>query len=208
MKLITETFFDNKAQLVESSEPGKKEWVIEGIFAQAEKKNRNQRVYPKGVLHEQINKYVNEKVSTMRAIGELNHPDYPLPDPAKASHVITAIRENGNDYFGRAKILNTPQGMIVQGLLEGGVQLGVSTRGLGTVSEGVVNRDFTLNTIDIVSDPSGIDCWVNGIYEGAEWVWQNGILVESTVAGIKKQLDENYSEAKAIAAFNKFIKAL
>lgn len=210
MKLITETTFNDISTVLRVDEAtGTKDVFIEGIFAQAELKNRNQRVYPVSVLEREVQKYINEQVVTGRAMGELNHPNYPKPDPAKASHRIVEMQQQGNNFYGKALVLNTRQGQHVKALLEGGCQLGVSTRGLGTVSEGgVVNDDFMLNTVDIVSDPSGIDCWVNGVYEGAEWVYQGGALVEQVVEQFKADVKHNFDEAIAIEAFSKFIKVL
>lgn len=210
MKLITETTFnDVKAVQRVDEATGDKEVFIEGIFAQAELKNRNGRVYPQAVLEREVNKYINEQVLTGRAMGELNHPNYPKVDPAKASHRIVEMHKDGSNFIGKALILNTNQGKHVKALLEGGCQLGVSTRGLGTVSEGgTVNDDFMLNTVDIVADPSGIDCWVNGIYEGAEWVYEGGALVEHVVEQFKAEVKHKFDEAKAVAAFDKWLKTL
>ena len=185
MKLIAE-FNESQLQcLVEEKKDGKKSYVIEGVFAQAEKKNRNGRVYPKPIMESAIEKYVDEQVSKGRAVGELNHPDGPVVNLDKVSHKITDLHFEGNDVIGKASILDTPMGKIVQGLLEGGVNLGVSTRGMGSLeSRGdamYVKDDFVLSTVDIVQDPSAPNAFVNGIMEGVEWVWDNGVLTAQEI---------------------------
>ena len=171
MKLIAE-FNDQSLNCVitESKENKEKSYVIEGVFAQADQRNRNGRIYPKSVMEKAVNKYVEEQVKKGRAVGELNHPDGPTVNLDKVSHLITDLRFEGNDIIGKAKILDTPMGRIVKGLLDGGVQLGVSTRGMGSIEErngtSYVKEDFMLNTIDIVQDPSAPDAFVNGIMEG------------------------------------------
>ena len=178
MKLITE-HFDNLQYITEEKD-GKKNTFIEGIFMQAEKKNRNGRVYPKKVLYGAVKKYLDEQVKTGRAVGELDHPEGPTINLDKVSHKITGLKFDGDDVVGKAQVLNTPMGKIVEGLIEGGVKLGVSSRGMGTVEnvQGVnmVQEDYLLATVDIVQDPSAQGAFVNGIMEGVEWVWDNGIL--------------------------------
>jgi len=180
MKLIAEFNESNLNCLVEKKENGEKSFVIEGVFAQAEQKNRNGRIYPKKIMENAVSKYVEEQVSKNRAVGELNHPDGPTVNLDKVSHLITDLHFEGNDVIGKALILNTPMGTIVKGLLEGGVNLGVSTRGMGSLEERggamYVKDDFILSTIDIVQDPSAPNAFVNGIMEGVDWVWDNGIL--------------------------------
>ena len=194
MKLISE-YVENDVQcIVESKENGEKNFVIEGVFAQADKKNRNGRVYPKAIMENAVNKYVDEQVSKKRAVGELNHPEGPTVNLDKVSHLITDLKLEGTDVVGKAQILDTPMGKIVKGLLEGGVQLGVSTRGMGSLESknGVmyVKEDFILNTVDIVQDPSAPEAFVNGIMEGVDWVWNNGVLkpqvIETMETEIKK----------------------
>ena len=192
MKLITE-YTENDVQcIVEKKENGDKSFVIEGIFAQAEGKNRNGRIYPKTVMENAVNRYVDSQVKTGRAVGELNHPDGPTVNLDKVSHLITDLRMEGNNVMGKARILNTPMGKIVQGLLEGGVQLGVSTRGMGSLEQrnGVmyVKDDFMLNTVDIVQDPSAPQAFVNGIMEGVEWVWNNGIIEAREIERIETEI--------------------
>jgi hypothetical protein len=178
MRLITE-HYDNLNYLIEEKD-GKKHTFIEGIFMQAEKKNRNGRVYPKQILFDAVEKYVVDQVKEGRAVGELDHPEGPQINLDKVSHKITELKFDGDNVVGRAQVLNTPMGKIVEGLIEGGVKLGVSSRGMGTVEnkEGAtyVNDDYILSTVDIVQDPSAQGAFVNGIMEGVEWIWDNGIL--------------------------------
>lgn len=187
MKLITEHSEDLR-YFSESAENGEKKFIIDGIFMQAEQVNRNRRIYPKKVLEKAVNKYTTDYVNKGRAVGELNHPDGPTINLDKVSHRITELQWNGNDVVGKALILDTPMGKIVKGLLEGGCQLGVSSRGMGTVAskngQTFVNDDFVLSTVDIVQDPSAPSAFVNGIMEGVEWIWDNGLL--------KAQQLENY----------------
>lgn len=203
MKLITEHLEDLN-YLVESTADGSKNYVIEGIFMQAEQINRNRRVYPKTVLESAVAKYTTDYVNRGRAVGELNHPEGPAINLDKVSHRITALKWNGNDVVGKALILNTPMGKIVKGLLEGGCQLGVSSRGMGTVAskngQTVVNEDFVLSTVDIVQDPSAPSAFVNGIMEGVEWIWDNGLLkpqqIEMYETEIKKTSSAKLAEAQ------------
>ena len=179
MKLITE-HFDNLEYITEDKD-GKKNVFIEGIFMQAEKKNRNGRVYPKKTLFGAVEKYISEQVKPGRAVGELDHPEGPTINLDKVSHKITELKFMGDDVVGKAQILKTPMGQIVEGLIEGGVKLGVSSRGMGTVESAkdgmnIVKDDYILATVDIVQDPSAQEAFVNGIMEGVEWIWENGIL--------------------------------
>ena len=194
MKLIAEYTEQNIECLVEAKEGGGKNYTIEGVFAQAEQKNRNGRIYPQAIMEAAVNKYSKEQVATKRAVGELNHPDGPTVNLDKVSHLITDLKVEGKDVVGKARILDTPMGQIVQGLLEGGVQLGVSTRGMGSLEKRgeamYVKDDFMLNTIDIVQDPSAPGAFVNGIMEGVDWIWNNGIIeaqeIEKMETEIKK----------------------
>lgn len=192
MKLISEYTETNVHCLVEAKENGEKRYTIEGVFAQSESKNRNGRIYPKSIMEKAVNKYVVEQVSKKRAVGELNHPEGPTVNLDKVSHLITDLRMEGNDVMGKAQILDTPMGRIVKGLLEGGVQLGVSTRGMGSLENrnGVayVREDFILNTVDIVQDPSAPGAFVNGIMEGVEWVWNNGIIQPQVIEQIETEI--------------------
>ena len=213
MKLITEHVEDVE-YIVEAKEDGSKNYVIEGIFAQAEQKNRNGRIYPKAILENAVSKYDKEQVRTQRAVGELNHPAGPIINLDKVSHRITELKWNGNDVMGKALILDTPNGKIVKGLLDGGVKLGVSTRGMGTLEQkngvNMVGSDFVLNTVDIVQDPSAPSAFVNGIMEGVEWIWNNGVLEAQELEVIKNTINntrkEDLAEAQ-IKAFKDFLNA-
>lgn len=193
MLLITEFLEDTTKCLVEQADDGSKKLYIEGVFMQANRKNRNGRIYPKDVLAEQVRQYNENFVRTNRALGELNHPQSPVVNPERASHRIVALKESGNDFYGKALVLNTPMGNIVRGLIEGGTQIGVSSRGLGTLKankDGIneVQSDFKLICVDVVADPSAPDAFVNGIMEGREWVWENGAIREEDVARAKKRI--------------------
>ena len=215
MKLISEYHDSNLQVITEAKKDGKKEYVIEGVFMQADKKNRNGRVYEKSILEAAVNKYVQEQVKTGRAVGELNHPDGPGINLDKVSHKITELRFEGSDVIGKASILQTPMGKIVEGLLEGGVKLGVSSRGMGTLEKknGVmqVGKDFMLATVDIVQDPSAPEAFVNGIMEGVDWVWDNGILKPQEIEEIETEIKEakNMNSADVeIRAFKNFLSKL
>jgi len=215
MKLIAE-FTDHKLEvLTERTEKGTKNHFIEGVFMQSETKNRNGRVYPKSVMERAVDLYVTEKVNTGRAVGELNHPEGPTINLDKVSHIIEKLDWSGNDVVGKARILETPMGNIVKGLLDGGVRLGVSTRGMGSLEErnGVsfVKDDFILSTVDIVQDPSAPTAFVNGIMEGVEWVWNNGIIqsqvIEKMETEIKKAPRKNLYEVQ-VREFKNFLSLL
>jgi hypothetical protein len=192
MKLISEYVENDLQCIVEKKEDGSKKFVIEGVFAQADKKNRNGRVYPRPIMENAVGKYVEEQVNKKRAVGELNHPDGPTVNLDKVSHLITDLKFEGNDVVGKAQILDTPMGQIVKGLLEGGVQLGVSTRGMGSLEQRngamYVKDDFILSTIDIVQDPSAPDAFVNGIMEGVDWIWNNGILEAQVIEKMETEI--------------------
>ena len=215
MKLISEYHDSNLQVITEAKKDGKKEYVIEGVFMQADKKNRNGRIYEKSILEAAVNKYVKEQVKTGRAVGELNHPDGPGINLDKVSHKITELRFEGSDVIGRASILQTPMGKIVEGLLEGGVKLGVSSRGMGTLEKknGVmqVGKDFMLSTVDIVQDPSAPEAFVNGIMEGVDWVWDNGILKPQEIEIIETEIKEARNMRSSdveIKAFKNFLSKL
>lgn len=222
MKLITEKIEDIQYYLEEDKKTGQKKSLIEGIFMQAEQKNRNGRIYPKKILESAVNKYITEQVTKNRAVGELNHPDGPTINLDKVSHRITELRWDGNNVMGKALILDTPMGRIARGLLEGGVQLGVSSRGMGSLEQrnGVsyVRPDFMLATVDIVQDPSAPEAFVNGIMEGVEWVLENGDWIcknniatprdfEEYETEIKRASSKNLSEAQ-MKAFKNFLSKL
>lgn len=200
MKLIAEIIED--VQII--TEEKSKDLFIEGIFLQSEIANRNKRIYPKSVMEKEVERYMKEYVDAKRAFGELGHPEGPTINLDRVSHMITSLKEDGNNYIGRAKIMNTPMGNIVKNLIEGGAKLGVSSRGMGSLKEreGGINEvqsDFYLATAaDIVADPSAPDAFVQGIMENKEWMFMNGSwtyqnidetkkIIESTR---KKQLEE------------------
>ena len=216
MKLITETLI---AKPLITEEAGVKSYFIEGPFLQAELKNRNGRVYPLELLVREVNRYKKEFISENRALGELGHPDSPTINLDRVSHLIVQLNQSGNDFMGRAKILDTPNGKIVKALVDEGVQLGVSSRGVGSLnstSQGdVVGDDFFLATAaDIVADPSAPSAFVRGIMEGKEWVWQNGSLTEGQIDQYRKEL-QRVPKKKAVQRqydealiFEKFIRAI
>ena len=205
MLLITEV--NDNVNLVTEEVNGEKQYHIDGIFMQAEQKNRNGRVYPKKTLMKEVQRYNNEYVKTNRAMGELGHPDGPQLNLERVSHLIKELRVDGNDIYGRAKILDTPYGKIVKDLVKEGVKIGVSSRGMGSLKQvnGVneVQEDFNLAAVDIVADPSAPDAFVEGIMEGKEWVWENGILTARRIESYKKQIKSasksNLEEAKLYA---------
>tara|TARA_B110000285_G_scaffold42217_1_gene46643 strand:+ start:21 stop:677 length:657 start_codon:yes stop_codon:yes gene_type:complete len=215
MRLISEYHDSNLQVITEKKKDGGNSYVIEGVFMQADKKNRNGRIYDKSILEGAVNKYVTEQVKTGRAVGELNHPEGPTINLDKVSHKITELRFEGSDVIGKASILNTPMGNIVTGLLEGGVKLGVSSRGMGTLvnKQGVshVGKDFMLSTVDIVQDPSAPEAFVNGIMEGVEWVWNNGILCPQDIEEIETEIKEARGMRSSdieIKAFKNFLSKL
>ena len=192
MKLISE-FTENDVEfLITEGKDGKKNYAIQGIFAQAEKKNRNGRIYPMPIIEKAVNKYDTEQVQRGRAVGELNHPEGPTVNLDKVSHKINKLEFQGNDVVGEASILKTPMGEVVKGLLDGGVTFGVSTRGMGSLSQRnnamVVNDDYILNAVDIVQDPSAPGAFVNGIMEGVEWVWNNGVVKPQTIEKMETEI--------------------
>jgi len=197
MKLLSEDF-EQELEYISEAVGGKKIQFIEGIFMQSEAKNRNGRVYPKSIMEGAVNKYVTEQVSKGRSVGELNHPEGPTINLDKVSHLITSLVWEGDNVIGKAKILNTPMGMIAQDLLEGGVKLGVSTRGMGSVDRQrdgtlTVGKDFMLSTVDIVQDPSAHDAFVNGIMEGAEWIFNSrGEWTKEVLENQTKFVKENH----------------
>jgi hypothetical protein len=212
MKLITEGNFEDVQVLVEESN-GKKNLYIEGIFLQGDIKNRNGRVYPFSVLEREVGRYNESYVSAGRALGELGHPDGPTVNLDRVSHKIVSLKAEGSNFIGKAQILSTPMGSIAKNLLESGVRLGVSSRGMGSIEErngaNYVRDDFMLATAaDIVSDPSAPDAFVNGIMEGKEWVWDNGILKEARVAKYKRYISESTRrniEERSLKVFEDFL---
>jgi len=206
MKLITEMFDD--FEVLTEGKSGK-DMKIKGVFMQAETKNRNGRMYPLDTLTKEVKRYNKELVEPKRAFGELGHPDGPTVNLDRVSHLIEELYPEGNNIIGKAKILDTPNGKIVKELLNAGAKLGVSSRGMGTLEKrgqtNVVKDDFYLATAgDIVADPSAPEAFVEGIMEGKEWIWDNGILRESEVAKIERLASEN----KQLEAFEMFLSKL
>jgi len=214
MKLITEQIED--VQVITEGTGADKKLYIEGVFLQSELKNRNGRVYPFQVLEREVGRYNEEYVKTKRALGELGHPDGPTVNLDRVSHRITELRAEGNNFMGKAQILDTPMGKIAKSLLGEGVQLGVSSRGMGSIDKredtSYVMDDFMLATAaDIVADPSAPDAFVNGIMEGKEWVWDNGILKESKVAKYQRYMSESTRqnlEERTLEVFQNFLAGL
>ena len=211
MKLIREVY-EQTSTIVEEKVGGKKNYFIEGIFLQSELVNRNGRMYQEKVMDKEVGRYMKEYVEKNRAYGELGHPDTPSINLDRVSHLIVDLRKEGKNYVGKAKILETPMGMIARGLLDGGANLGVSSRAMGSLktnNEGVqiVQDDFMLSTAaDIVADPSAPDAFVRGIMEGREWVFVDGKFVEKNIEeakrSIRKASSKQLEEAKVIAFQN------
>ena len=194
MKLITETI-ENIEVLTEENANGKKDYKIRGVFMQADIKNRNGRVYPVQTLAKEVKRYTSEFINKKRAFGELGHPDGPTVNLERVSHMITSLKPEGKNFIGEAKIMDTPYGKIVKNLIDEGAQLGVSSRGMGSLQSGsngsVVGKDFYLATAaDIVADPSAPDAFVEGIMEGKEWVWDNGVLKSMEVEKYKEEIEK------------------
>lgn len=213
MKLITEQI--ENVQILTEEKNGKKLLYIEGVFLQSELTNRNGRRYPFEVLNREVERYNEEYVKTKRALGELGHPDGPTINLDRVSHRITSLRAEGNNFIGKAQILDTPMGKIAKSLLDEGVQLGVSSRGMGSIEKqegiSVVRDDFMLTTAaDIVADPSAPDAFVNGIMEGKEWVWENGILKEAKIDKYRRYMDESRRdlEERTLKVFEHFLSNL
>ena len=193
MKLITEVVDENAIEFITEENNGQKSHYIKGVFMQAEQKNRNGRIYPKKVLDEQVRKYINNYVVQNRAFGELGHPDGPVVNLERVSHMIKELNEDGNNWVGKAKIMDTPYGKIVKNLIDEGAKLGVSSRGMGSLKNvkgtNIVQDDFYLATAaDIVADPSAPEAFVEGVMEGKEWVWDNGVIREQEIEKIRNEL--------------------
>ena len=215
MKLITETIEDIEV-LTEATANGGKGYKIRGVFMQADIKNRNGRVYPVQTLAKEVTRYTNEFINKKRAFGELGHPDGPTVNLERVSHMITSLKSEGKNFIGEAKIMDTPYGKIVKNLIDEGAQLGVSSRGMGSIQQSqgrnVVGKDFYLATAaDIVADPSAPDAFVEGIMENKEWVWDNGILKSMEVEQYKEEIErtkrKELAEVKA-NIFKSFISKL
>ena len=215
MKLIREEIETAKVTITEGKD-GKKSHFIEGVFLQGEIKNRNGRMYPISTLQREAKNYNTKYIEKGRALGELGHPDGPTINLDRVSHLITSLKQEGNNYVGKARLLDTPMGNIAKNLIDEGVKLGVSSRGLGTIRERdgvkVVMDDFMLATAaDIVADPSAPDAFVNGIMEGKEWIYNNGSIQEQTVEQIKKRIDNaalNQMEEVKLSAFSQYLQSL
>jgi len=213
MKLITEEI--EKVKVITEEKNGKKSLYIEGIFLQADKPNRNKRLYEMRVLEREVNRYNENFIQKGRALGELGHPDGPTVNLDRVSHKITMLERNGSNFVGKAKILETPMGKIASSLLGEGVSLGVSSRGVGSLrptNEGysVVGEDFMLATAaDIVADPSAPDAFVSGIMEGKEWIWDGGVLreqlAEKTYKRINTLVDQKALDEQKLNLFQEFL---
>ena len=216
MKLICEVNEQDVQYITEANENGQKDYKIKGVFMQGEIKNRNGRVYPMQVLDEQVKKYNENYVKQNRAYGELGHPSGPTINLERVSHMITDLTKEGNNYIGEAKIMDTPYGKIVKNLMDEGAKLGVSSRGMGSLKQNgnsqVVQKDYHLATAaDIVADPSAPDAFVEGIMEGKEWVWDNGVLREAQVNEYKEEITKTSKadlEGAKLKIFTDFLSKL
>jgi hypothetical protein len=214
MKLITEEI--SNAEYIVEQKNGKKNYSIKGIFMQSDVKNRNGRVYPKEILQKEVFRYNREFINKSRAFGELGHPDGPTVNLERVSHMIKALYPEGANFIGEARILDTPYGKIVKSLIDEGAKLGVSSRGMGTLANvggaNIVKDDFYLATAaDIVADPSAPDAFVEGIMEGKEWVWDNGVLKSMEVEQYKEEIEKTKRHELATVKadiFKDFIKKL
>ena len=214
MKLISEEI-QNAEYLVEETN-GKKSYKIKGVFLQSDIKNRNGRIYENDILTKEVDRYSKEFIDKKRAFGELGHPDGPTVNLERVSHMITKLTPDGKNFIGEAKIMDTPYGKIVKGLIDEGAQLGVSSRGMGSLvtknGANYVGKDFYLATAaDIVADPSAPDAFVEGIMENKEWVWDNGVIKAQDIEEYKEHIQEakrlKLAEAK-VKVFKNFIEKL
>ena len=214
MKLISEEVAS--AEYLVEEKNGKKEYKIKGVFLQANIKNRNGRVYPREILVREVNRYTKEFINKNRAFGELGHPDGPTVNLERVCHMVKSLKPDGDNFIGEAKIMDTPYGKIVKGLIDEGAQLGVSSRGMGSIMSrngiNFVKDDFYLATAaDIVADPSAPDAFVEGIMESREWVWDNGVLKQVDIESWKKQIQEarrTVLEEKKLKVFESFLTKL
>ena len=218
MKLISEQWSDDVNYLIEEDpKTGKKSMFIEGVMLQTEVKNKNGRIYPKAIMQKEVARYNTQYVDQNRAYGELGHPEGPTINLERTSHLITSLKEDGNNFIGKAKILSTPMGEIVKNLLNDGARLGVSSRGMGSLKAdkngvNMVQSDFQLATAaDIVADPSAPDAFVNGVMEGVEWIWDNGVIkarqIEEYKHSIARARTHKLQEVK-LNVFSDFLKKL
>ena len=216
VKLITEQVQDVQILKEEDEKTGKKNYKLKGIFLQGDIKNRNGRVYPVEVLEKEVKRYNKEFIAENRGYGELGHPEGPTVNLERVSHMVTSLERDGKNFIGEAKVMSTPMGKIVENIMDDGGKLAVSSRGMGSLTKkngaNYVNDDFYLATAaDIVADPSAPNAFVEGIMEGKEWVWNNGLLQEQEVARIKDEMERNVRSRKAnyqALAFAKFLKNL
>ena len=216
MKLIREEI--ESVEFIVENKSGKKSMYIEGVFLQGDLKNRNGRVYPMETLRKEVNRYNENHIVSGRALGELGHPDGPTVNLDRVSHKIISLKENGSNFIGKAKILGTPMGKIAASLVEEGVKLGVSSRGVGSLQQtkegySVVGEDFMLATAaDIVADPSAPDAFVSGIMEGKDWIWDGGVLrerfAEKTYKEINTLTTQKQLDEKKLSLFNDFLSNL
>lgn len=223
MKLITEVTEDCEVITEANAETGKKSYFIEGIFMQGDIKNRNGRIYPSTILEKEMLRYKQDFVEPKRALGELGHPDGPSINGDRVSHLITDLRREGSNFYGKAKILSTPMGEIVKTFIDEGIRIGVSTRGLGSVKQmknGVmeVQNDFHLSTVDIVTDPSAPNAFVNGIMENVEYYYDitsGNWVAQQVIEKIEEEVHKSYSrvvkkidEVAAARMFEAFVRSL
>jgi hypothetical protein len=214
MKLITETT-QSDIQVLTEDKNGQKTYYIKGVFMEADTKNRNGRVYPGAIMEKEIGRYNTDYVKQNRAMGELGHPEGPTVNLERVSHIIKNLSVDGKQIIGEAKIMDTPYGKIVKNLIDEGAKLGVSSRGMGSLKEqdgvNVVQEDFMLAAVDVVADPSAPNAFVNGIMEGKEWIWDNGVLKPVVIENYKKVIKNTPSrklEEQAIRLFKDFISKL
>ena len=215
MKFLTERIDDPLSLLLEADSTGKKQLYIQGPFAIAEEKNRNGRIYKKDILEGAICKYDQDYIKASRALGELNHPPRLNIDYERATHMVTEMKQDGNHWIGKAKVLNTPMGNILRGLLESGVNVGVSTRGAGSITEanGIkhVGSDYFLTAVDVVSDPSGPGAFVKGLMEGFEYILdeRGQVVVEEIAAQAKADYDKKtLTKARKVQLFQQLLEAI
>ena len=213
LKLISEHIEHDADFLIEQDDKGNKNYKIKGIFMQADIKNRNGRIYPMEVLQKEVKRYNKQYINEKRAFGELGHPDGPTVNLERASHLVTALYPDGKNFIGEAKILSTPMGEIVKSLMNDGAKLGVSSRGMGSLDQkngaNYVRNDFYLATAaDIVADPSAPNAFVEGIMEGKEWIWNNGLIKEADIAQMKDNIEENHAKRNSKADALEFAKFL
>lgn len=221
LKLITETVTEVRTLVEQADDAKKPSYFIEGIFMQGNKKNQNGRVYPTQTLLREMQRYQTEYIERKRAFGELGHPDSPTVNLDRVSHMITELQQTGDDFMGRAKVMvHTPMGNIVKALIDEGAQLGVSSRGLGSLrdADGImeVQDDFYFSTVDIVADPSAPDAFVRGVMEGKAWVWESGVLKECAIDAIAHRIEKAHQPVVSVEersevlaeSFKEFLTAL